>query len=90
MTTTNKLLLSLFELEEQLKNLNIKSAVNASITTSNKGELWDAFHHLNIQGLKLHKPFEVDPLQNYYFFEYPVPGRPNLTIKVKSKPQKLS
>lgn len=87
MNTTKSLLTTLFELEEQLVKLNSKSKVTASVTASNKGEMWDAFHNIKVEGNKLHKPFEVAPHQNYYYFEYQVRGRPHLTITVKSKPQ---
>jgi len=78
------LLKDILKLEEQLKNLNPHSKINCSVTANSIGELAALAQCNRFKKLKVYTPFQHSKSQNYYFFMYALPERPNTIITIKA------
>ena len=81
------LLKDLLRLEERLKNLNPHSKMKCVITANSVGELAAVSQCNRFKKLKVYSPFQQSPTQDFFFFTYALPERPNTIIVVKAKLQ---
>lgn len=87
----NQLTIDLEQIEDQIRKLHIKSKGEFKILDANKAMMFDSYNAIseNIKS-RLYKPWETSHSANYYWFEYRLPERPNIRIKVCSTQQPLN